>query len=109
MWLITGTSTEILQTSMCLEYGVAIPGNRGYPTTLLNFQSETVGAAVPFKAKAQQRLFFANEERGELPVGTAELWAKHTPDIKSLPEHVKKKAAKGVSKLKTKLNRRKHK
>jgi hypothetical protein len=62
---------------------------------------------MPFKSKAQQRLFFAKEEGGELPKGTAELWAKHTPDIKSLPEHVKKKAAaKGASMGKVKVKRR---
>lgn len=63
---------------------------------------------MPFKSKAQQRLFFAKEKRGELPKGTAELWTKHTPDIKSLPEHVKKKAAKSVPKRKVKVNRRRH-
>jgi hypothetical protein len=41
---------------------------------------------MPFKSKAQQRLFFAKEQRGELPKGTAKRWAKHTPDIKKLPE-----------------------
>lgn len=46
---------------------------------------------MPFKSRAQQRLFFAKEERGELPKGTALEWAHHTPDIKKLPEHVKKK------------------
>ena len=47
---------------------------------------------MPFKSKAQQRLFFAKERRGELPKGTALEWAHHTPDIKALPEHVKKEA-----------------
>lgn len=46
---------------------------------------------MPFKSKAQQRFMFAAQERGDLPKGTAEKWAKHTPDIKSLPEKVKKK------------------
>lgn len=41
---------------------------------------------MPFKSKAQQRFMFAAEERGEVPEGTAERWAKHTPDIKKLPE-----------------------
>jgi hypothetical protein len=45
---------------------------------------------MPYRSKAQMRAFFAKEERGELPKGTAEKWAKHTPDISSLPEHVKK-------------------
>ena len=47
---------------------------------------------MPFKSKAQQRLFFAKENRGELPKGKAKEWADETPDIKSLPEkkHTKK-------------------
>lgn len=45
---------------------------------------------MPFKSKAQQALFFAKEQKGELPKGTAKRWAKHTPNIKSLPEHAKK-------------------
>src|ERR1035437_2568393 len=46
---------------------------------------------MPFKSQAQARLFFAKEHRGELPAGTAEHWAHATPDIKKLPQHVKKK------------------
>jgi hypothetical protein len=34
------------------------------------------------------------EARGELKPGTAREWAHHTPDIKGLPEHVKKKRKK---------------
>lgn len=30
------------------------------------------------------------EESGEIPKGTSKKWAKHTPNIKDLPEHVKK-------------------
>lgn len=45
---------------------------------------------MPFKSKAQEKLFFAKEARGELPKGTAEEWAHETPSIKKLPEHVKK-------------------
>jgi len=48
---------------------------------------------MPAKSKAQLRLLFAKERRGELPQGTAERWAEHTPDIKHLPEHVKKASA----------------
>lgn len=44
---------------------------------------------MPFKSKAQQRFMFAAEGRGDIPKGTAERWAKHTPDIKALPEHKK--------------------
>lgn len=47
---------------------------------------------MPFKSKSQARFFFAAEDRGELPKGTAKRWAKHTPDIKKLPE--KKKSEK---------------
>ena len=47
---------------------------------------------MPFKSKAQERLFFAKEHRGELPKGTAERWAEATPDIKDLPEHIRKHA-----------------
>jgi hypothetical protein len=46
---------------------------------------------MPFKSLAQERLFFAKEKRGELPKGTAERWARHTPSQKALPEHVKHK------------------
>jgi len=35
---------------------------------------------MPFESKAQQRWMFANKPR------MAERWAKHTPDIKELPE-----------------------
>lgn len=40
---------------------------------------------MPFKSKAQEREMFANQPK------IAKRWAKETPDIKSLPEHVKKK------------------
>jgi hypothetical protein len=40
---------------------------------------------MPFRSKAQQRWMF--HEHPEM----AERWAKHTPDIKSLPEKVKNK------------------
>jgi hypothetical protein len=46
---------------------------------------------MPFRSKAQQRLFFAKEASGDLPAGTAERWARETPSIKALPEHVKKR------------------
>ena len=48
---------------------------------------------MPFKSKAQQRYMFAAESRGDIEPGTAERWAKHTPDIKHLPERVKAKKA----------------
>lgn len=44
---------------------------------------------MPFKSKAQERLFFAKEARGELPKGTAKRWLKHTKNKKKLPERLK--------------------
>ena len=49
---------------------------------------------MPFKSKAQQRFMFAAEDRGEVPRGTAKRWAEETPNIKKLPEKVKKKRSK---------------
>jgi hypothetical protein len=43
---------------------------------------------MPFKSKAQAREMFANQPK------IAKKWAKITPSIKSLPEHVKKKKGK---------------
>lgn len=40
---------------------------------------------MPFRSKAQMRLFFAKEARGELPKGTARRWLRHTPNRKRLP------------------------
>lgn len=36
------------------------------------------------------RAFYAMEDKGRLPKGTADRWAKETRSIKNLPEHVKK-------------------
>lgn len=44
---------------------------------------------MPFKSKAQMRMMFAKEERGEVPKGTAKRWADETKNIDNLPEHVK--------------------
>jgi len=44
---------------------------------------------MPFKSKAQMKWMFAAQKRGEVPKGTAEEWAQHTPNIKKLPEKVK--------------------
>lgn len=49
---------------------------------------------MPFKSKAQMRLFFAKEKRGELPKGTAKRWAHETPSVKKLPEKKKKSSKK---------------
>lgn len=48
---------------------------------------------MPFRSKAQQRFMFAAEDRGEVDPGTADRWADETPNIKGLPEKVKKKKA----------------
>jgi hypothetical protein len=45
---------------------------------------------APFKSDAQRRWMFAAEDRGEVPKGTADRWAKHTKNIKKLPERIKK-------------------
>lgn len=37
------------------------------------------------------RKFFLLEKQGKLPKGTAEEWARETPNIKSLPIRVKRK------------------
>jgi len=52
---------------------------------------------MPFKSKAQQRWMFSAEDKGELPKGTAERWAEHTPDIKALPEHKMNKTASEIA------------
>lgn len=45
---------------------------------------------MPFRSEAQRKWMFAAQSRGEVPKGTAERWAHHTPKGKKLPEHVKK-------------------
>jgi hypothetical protein len=42
---------------------------------------------MPYESKSQMKKFFAMEDRGELPEGTAREWAHHTPHLKKLPEH----------------------
>lgn len=54
----------------------------------------------PFRSKAQMKKFFAMESRGEMAKGTAERWAKHTPNIKKLPEHAVMSALKRRAKKK---------
>jgi hypothetical protein len=49
---------------------------------------------MPEKSKAQVRKMFALEARGELPKGKALKMARETPNIKKLPEKVKKKPSK---------------
>lgn len=52
---------------------------------------------MPFKSKAQARLFWAKANRGEMPRKTAEEWARATPSIKSLPERVTSKLSASTS------------
>jgi len=42
----------------------------------------------PFRSKAQARLFFAKERRGELPRGTARRWMHETKNFAQLPERL---------------------
>jgi len=63
---------------------------------------------MPFKSKAQMRWMFAAEERGELPKGTAERWAKHTKNIKDLPERKKSKDSDKKKKKKKDANAHKY-
>lgn len=46
---------------------------------------------MPFKSKAQQKKMFLLEKQGKLKKGVAEEFAAATPNIKKLPEHVKKR------------------
>lgn len=46
---------------------------------------------MPAKSKAQIKKLFALEKRGKLKKGVAEEFARETPNIKKLHEHVKKK------------------
>jgi hypothetical protein len=45
---------------------------------------------MPFVSKAQQRMMFAKEARGEVKKGTAKRWAHETKDMKHLPERKKR-------------------
>lgn len=45
---------------------------------------------MPAKSKAQLKKLFVLEKQGKLKKGTAKEFANATPNIKKLPEHVKK-------------------
>lgn len=60
---------------------------------------------MPFKSKAQMRWMFANENKGEVPKGTAEEWAKKTKNIKNLPEKVEKDKMEKESELRREIAR----
>lgn len=46
---------------------------------------------MPYKSKAQHRLFRVLEAQGKLPKGTASEWAHHTPSMAKLPERLHEK------------------
>jgi hypothetical protein len=46
---------------------------------------------MPAKSQAQLKKLFVLEKQGKLKKGTAEEFARATPDIKKLPVHVKKR------------------
>lgn len=60
---------------------------------------------MPFASQAQRRWMFAAADRGEIPVSMPHEWAHHTPNMKSLPDHVgdkkKSKEKKGFSHMNT--------
>jgi hypothetical protein len=45
---------------------------------------------MPYRSQKQRRWMHWAEEHGKVPKGTAERWDEHTPNMKSLPEQVKK-------------------
>lgn len=47
---------------------------------------------MPFKSKSQVKKFGALERAGKIPKGTTKRWAKHTPNIKSLPARARPKS-----------------
>lgn len=55
---------------------------------------------MPFKSKAQQKKMFALEKEGKIKKGTAEKWAKETPNIKALPQKVSKAGIKSIADVK---------
>ncbi len=54
---------------------------------------------MPWKSKAQMRLFYAKNKRGEIGDEDLEQWKSETPNIKALPERLKKKKGKTHAKL----------
>jgi hypothetical protein len=56
----------------------------------------------PFKSKAQQRLFWAKVNKGEISKEKAEEWEAETPNRAKLPEKAKKPAPKGGKAVKPK-------
>jgi hypothetical protein len=54
---------------------------------------------MPFKSKSQARWMFSAEKRGDVKKGEAEKWAHETPNMKYLPEKVKKGKTKGKGRM----------
>lgn len=50
---------------------------------------------MPARSKAQLGKLFVLQRQGKLKPGTAQEFARETPNIKALPEHVAKKVPKG--------------
>lgn len=71
---------------------------------LRDFQGGSDGGKVPFKSKAQQRKMFELEKQGKIKSGTAEQWAKETPNIDKLPE--RKNPVRSIEQLKVIARRR---
>lgn len=51
---------------------------------------------MPEKSKAQVKKMFMLEKEGKLPKGKALQMARETPNIKKLPEHVRKSKSKKI-------------
>jgi hypothetical protein len=47
---------------------------------------------VPFKSKSQMKLFYAKARSGEISPSVVKEWQNATPDAKSLPDKLEKKA-----------------
>jgi len=77
-------------------YGV---DNTSHAKELLG-QIKLGGVDMPFESKAQQRWMFAKHPK------MAKRWAKHTPDIKDLPEHVEREKQAFWDKLAATVQRR---
>jgi hypothetical protein len=61
---------------------------------------------MPFKSKAQRRLFWAKVGRGEISKEKAEEWEHETPNKGKLPEKVKQPKAKPKPAARPKTKRR---
>ena len=62
---------------------------------------------MPFKSKAQLKKFGAMVKRGEISKQKFNEWLKATPNVKKLPERVKKKSKLAKRKILRKYKKRK--